>query len=143
MCRSHDHTFVQPFVNFHRPAPRHRLRAVGPVARRCPVDHPPAPTLLSDRPGATLPIVSRWSTPGIDGEGDHGPRVAPGLFRGTGQPGVYVRTLEKGGAVSGAEAISWTFFGLWTVTGRWELAGMVVIAVAVGFAMLVAAFLAA
>jgi hypothetical protein len=56
---------------------------------------------------------------------------------------VYVRTLEKGGAVLGAEATSWTFFGLWTVTGRWELAGMVVIAVAVGFAMLVAAFLVA
>jgi hypothetical protein len=39
----------------------------------------------------------------------------------------------------GAEATGWGFFGLWTVTGRWELAGVVVIALAVGVALFLAA----
>lgn len=41
--------------------------------------------------------------------------------------------------VGGAEPLAWSFFGLWTVTGRWELAGVVVIALAVGVAMFLAA----
>jgi hypothetical protein len=41
--------------------------------------------------------------------------------------------------VGGAEANGWSLLGLWTVTRRWELAGVVVIALAVGVAMFLAA----
>jgi hypothetical protein len=41
--------------------------------------------------------------------------------------------------VGGAQAIGWSLFGLWAVTGRWELGGIVVIALALGVALLLAA----
>lgn len=53
-CRSHDHTFVHPAGDFNRPihvtAPFYsRLRQLGVR------NNAPAPSLLSDKPGAAFP----------------------------------------------------------------------------------------
>src|ERR1700733_8247301 len=74
--------FVQPELP--SPDPLHWLHAMTTQADRALVDHPPAPTLLSEETWSHSAHDPVLVSAVVEPVGIHGPTVAPGRFRGTG-----------------------------------------------------------